>query len=169
MNTGLKMLATMLLALGLLITGCAGGNSQVAVVGKTAPDFQLESPDGESTSLKSLRGKGTLVNFWQVRCPPCREEMPFIQQIYNEWSGKGLVVLAINIGESSSQVVEFMQSQGLSLPVLLDQKAEVARKYSIMAIPTTFFIDGDGIVQEKIIGAFQSKEQIENRLAQILP
>jgi len=95
--------------------------------------------------------------------------MPYIQQVYNEWHGKGLVVLAINIGESTSQIEEFMQSQGLSLPVLLDTRGSIAQRYNIMGIPTTFFIDKEGIIQEKIIGAFQNKAQIEKRLSKIIP
>ena len=77
-------------------------------------------------------------------------------------------MLAINIGESSSQISEFMQSEALSLPVLLDRDTSVAQEYDIVYIPTTYFIDKDGIIQDKVIGAFQSKAQIENRLSKIV-
>jgi len=169
MNIGLKVILLIVLALGLLITGCSGGTSQEPVVGKSAPDFQLKNLDGQSISLSDLQGKPVLINFWAIRCPPCRSEMPYIQQVYDEWHSKGLVVLAINIGESTSQIEEFMQSQGLSLPVLLDKGGSVAQRYNIMGIPTTFFIDKEGIIQEKIIGAFQNKAQIEKRLGKIIP
>ncbi len=95
--------------------------------------------------------------------------MPYIQEICEEWSDKGLVVLAINIGESSSKVEEFMQSYDLSFTVLLDTKQDVAQKYNFQYIPTTFFIDKDGIIQDKVIGPFQNKAQIENRLSKIIP
>ena len=95
--------------------------------------------------------------------------MPYIQQIYEEWAGRGLLVLAINIGESSSQAAEFMQSLNLSFTVLLDTDKDVARRYNITGIPTTFFIDKDGIILDKVIGAFQSTAQIENRLGKIMP
>jgi len=150
----------------LLIVGCS---SQAPQVGKLAPDFQFQNPDGQSTSLSDLRGKPVLINFWQVKCPPCRYEMPYIQEVFNEWSGNGLVVLAINIGESPSQVGEFMQSYGLSLPVLLDTGGNIAAKYNIRPIPATFFIDKDGIIQDIRIGAFPNKEAIEKRLSKIIP
>ena len=169
MNTGLKVIVLILLVSGLLINGCSGGTNQGAVIGKQAPDFQLNNLDGQSTSLSSLQGKPVLINFWATWCSPCRIEMPYIQQIYDEWSDKGLVILAINIGESSSEVSEFMKSYNLSFPVLLDTKGDVAEKYNIRGIPTTFFIDKDGIIQEKKIGAFQNKTQIEERLSKILP
>jgi len=95
--------------------------------------------------------------------------MPYLQQIYEEWSGEGLVLLAVNIGESPSAVEDFMQARSLSLPVLLDIKEAAARMYNVTAIPTTFFIDRDGILQEQVVGAFQSKEQILGHLARIMP
>ncbi len=79
------------------------------------------------------------------------------------------MVLAINLGESSSQVEEFMQSYHLSFTVLLDTKQDVAQRYNITGIPTTFFIDKDGIIRDKVIGAFPNKTQIENRLSKIMP
>ena len=109
-----------------------------------------------------------MLNFWATWCPPCRYEMPFLQEIYEEWSDKGLVLLTVDIGESSATVSDFMQDNRLSLPVLLDTSQVVAQRYNITAIPTTFFIDKDGIIQEKKIGAFTGKESIELYLGQII-
>ncbi len=80
-----------------------------------------------------------------------------------------LVGLAINIGGSSSKAEKFMQSLNLSFTVLLDTEKGVPQRYNITGIPTTLFIDKDGIIQEKVIGAFQGKAQIENRLSKIMP
>ena len=95
--------------------------------------------------------------------------MPYIQEIYEEWSDEGLVVLAINIGGTSSQVKEFLQSHNLSFTVLLDTKQDVARRYNIQYIPTTFFIDKEGIIQAVKVGAFPNKEAIEGELNKIMP
>jgi len=154
---------------GLVMAGCSPSSAQGVEVGNLAPDFQLQNLDGQTVSLGNLQGKPVLINFWATWCPSCVSEMPYIQEIYEEWSDKGLVVLAINIGESSSKVEEFMQSHNLSFTVLLDTKQNVAQKYNFQYIPTTFFIDKDGIIQEKVIGPFQNKTQIENRLSKIMP
>jgi len=169
MNKMLTAILVTILTTGLLITGCTAGSEPTATVGKAAPDFELQNLDGQSISLNDLKGKPVLINFWATRCPPCVSEMPYLQEIYEEWSGKGLMVLAINIGDSSSEVEGFLQNHNLSLPVLLGTKRNVAQKYNIRWIPTTFFIDNDGIIQEKIIGAFPNKEAIENRLNKIMP
>lgn len=89
------------------------------------------------------------------------ENMPYLQEIHDEWSGKGLMLLTINVGEGSSTVKEFMQNYNLSLPVLLATAGAVFQRHNVIGIPTTFFIDKDSIIQEKIIGAFSSKAEIE--------
>jgi len=155
-------------ALG-IITGASVDSPQNIKIGTTAPDFQFQSPEGQATSLNDLRGKPVLINFWQTRCPPCVHEMPYLQQVYDEWSDKGLVVLAINVGESSSKVKSFLKSQGLSLPVLRDSHGDVAIMYNIQYFPTTFLIDKDGIIQGGKIGAFQSKEEIEAGIITFIP
>ena len=138
-------------------------------MGEPAPNFKLQNLDGQSISLSDFRGKPVLLNFWATWCLFCHAEMPYFQEISEEWSDRGLAVLAINWGESPSKVKEFLQSQGLSLPVLLDAKKKVAQKYNVPPIPTTFFIDKDGIIQVKIIGAFPSKGAIEKHLSSIIP
>ena len=129
---------TLILALALILGGCSGSNQkgqplgeitgssvgypQNIQIGVLAPDFQFKDPDGQATSLSGLWGKPVLINFWQTSCPYCVVEMPYFQQVYEDWSEKGLVMLAINVGESSSKVESFLQSQGLSLPVILDER-----------------------------------------------
>ena len=167
MNKMVKAILLITLTWGLLVTGCSEPSG--TRLGESAPDFRLKNLDGQSISLSDLRGKPVLLNFWATRCPPCRAEMPYIQEIYEEWSDKRLVVLAVNIDESPSLIKKFLQNYNLSLPVLLDTKGNIARKYSIQYIPTTFFIDKDGIIQQKIIGAFPSKGAIEKYLNSIMP
>lgn len=169
MNKVFKAALLIILTSGLLVTGCAADTEPSAQEGKLAPDFQLQDLDGQSVALSDFRGKPVLLNFWATWCSPCRSEMPYIQQVYDEWSDKGLVVLAINIGESPATVKEFVQAQGFSFPVLLDTKQDVAEKYNIRGIPTTLFIDKDGVIQVKLIGAFPSKAAIEQNLGKIIP
>ena len=153
---------------GFAMAGCSS-NSTSPTVGNLAPDFQFYDPEEKPVSLSDLRGKPVMLNFWATWCGPCVSEMPYIQQVYEEWSAKGLVLLAINMGDTPSQVKEFLQSHNLSLPVLLDTKQVISQKYSIRAIPTTFFIDKDGIIQVVRIGAFPNKEAIESDLNKIMP
>ena len=155
---------------GLVMAGCSTNlpSAEDPSVGNPAPDFQLSDLDGKTVSLSDFQGKPVLLNFWASWCRPCRTEMPYIQQVYEEWSDKGLVVLAINIGESASRVEEFLQRYNLYLPVLLDIRQVVAPKYNIIYIPATFLIDQDGIIQDKKIGPFQSKEEIEEMLSKVI-
>lgn len=170
MNKLLTAILVTIVTTGLLITGCTGDSEpSVATVGEAAPNFELQNLDGQSISLSSLKGKPVLINFWATWCKPCVSEMPYIQEIHEERSDTGLMVLAINIGDSSTEVEEFLQNYNLALPVLLDTKDVVAPKYGIRYIPTTFFIDKDGIVRNKVIGAFPSKAAIESRLNEIMP
>jgi len=171
-----RAILLIIVVLVLLLPGCSAnpGTSEtqtpsVAQVGAPAPDFQLQDLNGKTVSLSSLRGSPVMLNFWATWCPPCREEMPFIQQIYEEWSDRGLVLLAVDMGESPARVESFLQSYNLSLPVLMDIRQDVAGQYGIMGIPTTFFIDKDGILQNRKVGAFLSKEQIEGYLREIMP
>lgn len=137
-------------------------------VGNLAPDFELQELDGKTISLRGLRGKPVLLNFWATWCHWCRVEMPFLEELYEEWSENGLVMLAIDVGESASTVERFLESNNVSLLVLLDASAVVAKKYNIRGYPTTYFVDKDGIIQGIKIGAFLDKESLEEYRRKII-
>jgi len=143
------------------------GPTQGTRVGDLAPDFQLDNLRRESVSLAQFRGQPVLLNFWASWCGPCRQEMPFLQEIYEnqELQDKGLVILAVNIGESPATAESFMEAGGFSFSVLLDINNSVAGKYNIRGIPATFFIDKDGIIKDVKVGAFASTMEIMQKLA----
>jgi thiol-disulfide isomerase/thioredoxin len=123
---------------------------------------------GNTVSLNGLRGKPVIINFWSTWCIPCRDEMPYIQQIYEEWKDNGLVILAINQRDSISEVEQFVRDNDLSLSVLFDPQANISILFDVAVLPVTFFIDGEGIIQGKRIGAFSNKSEIENYLNNIM-
>ena len=166
----LGVMVLMMLSLGMIMTGCTSDSElpEEARVGARAPAFELKNSDGELVSLHDLVGKPVVVNFWASWCGPCVFEMPFLEEIYEEWSGKGVEFLAVNVGEMPAMALDFVQKYGLSIPVLFDGDTEVARSYDIVGIPTTFFIDKNGVIQEKKIGAFGDKAEIESGLSKII-
>ena len=109
-----------------------------------------------------------MLNFWATWCPPCRMEMPFIQEMHEERTGTGLVILAVNVGEGHTLVSGFMQYYNYTMPVLMDTNRITTQRYNVGAYPTTFFIDADGIIQDKGIGAFSSKEKLEQYIENIV-
>ena len=163
----LMIIPAIILTLVLILNSCLPETG--AQIGNLAPGFQLQDLDGNTVSLGDLRGQPVMVNFWASWCGPCRAEMPHIQAVFEEWQDQGLVILAINIEETASLVRQFMQDNNFSFPVLLDTNGDVAGKYNVSGIPVTFFIDKDGIIQERKLGAFTSTEEIEDSLSKIIP
>jgi peroxiredoxin len=136
--------------------------------GDAAVDFRFQDATGTTFSLSDFRGKLVVLNFWTTWCGYCQEELPFIQEVYDDWSYDDLVLLAIDKGEDLATVVTFIQDEGYSLPIVMDEEQKVVAQYGVTAIPTTFFIDEEGIIQYKQIGYFHTTEDIEEVLNQIL-
>ncbi|MBI4319502.1 MAG: TlpA family protein disulfide reductase [Chloroflexi bacterium] len=122
-------------------------------VGKTAPDFTLLDLDGQPVTLSDLQGKPVLINFWASWCPPCRYEMPELEAVYRERRDKGLVILAVSIDDSVAAAADFIRENGFTFPVLLDTDKQVSYLYRVRPIPTSFFVDREGVVREVHIGA----------------
>ncbi len=115
--------------------------------GKTAPNFKLESLDGNNFELTQALGKGpVLLSFWATWCKPCMEEMNELNKIYEELKGKGFTLLAISTDNEKTiaKVKPLVKSKGYNFTVLLDKNSDVARKYYAQQIPYSVLIDKDG-------------------------
>ncbi len=157
---------------GVLLPGCASPGSATEYgpeIGNLAPDFTLTGLDGQEVSLSDFRGRPVLINFWASWCGPCRLEMPFLQAVHEKWAGKGLVVLGVNIQEDRVIVEKFVESTGLTFPILLSPGSRVPLSYNVRGIPATFLIDADGVIRDIKIGAFLGVREIESKLGKIIP
>jgi len=134
-----------------------------------APDFTLQTIDGESVTLSDSRGKPVMLTFWAIQCPACGLQAPYIQAFYDEWSSEKIAVLTVDVGDSVGLAQDFVSSQGFTYPVLLDPQGKVAQAYAIPGVPVTFFIDAEGIAKAYKIGPFQSREEIESALDTVWP
>jgi peroxiredoxin len=106
-------------------------------------DFTLTDLAGRSWNLKGLRGKVVLVNFWATWCPPCRKEMPDLDALYTQLSGRGLTILAIS-DEEDAKVRPFIAARKIGYPVLLDPGGKVNKIFAVEGIPKTFVYDREG-------------------------
>lgn len=124
-------------------------------VGNSAPDFELQTVDGTTIKLSSLKGKKVILNFWATWCPPCRQEMPDMEKFYTENEKSGIEILAVNLTEtekSRTDVPAFMRANGITFPVGLDEKGSVGNLYKVSSIPASFIIDSNGVIQKKLVG-----------------
>jgi len=138
--------------------------------GFLAPDFRLETFDKEGYTLSELRGKPVLINFWASWCPPCRSEMPAIQKVYDEFQDQGFFVLAVNSTHQDNlgDAITFAQIRKLTFPILLDRDGSVGDLYEVRALPTTFFVDSQGIIQEVVVGGPMSEALLQIRVEQLM-
>ncbi len=127
---------------------------EAAQVGFLAPDFNLSSLDSQEIGLLDLKGKPVILNFWASWCPPCKAEMPAFEQAFQEYQATDLQIIAINATDQDSQsdVSRFIQQHGITFPIPLDSTGSVSRDYLIHSLPTTYFIDKNGVIKEIIIG-----------------
>jgi peroxiredoxin len=121
--------------------------------GVEAPDFTFPDLSGKEVSLADHRGKVVLVNIWATWCPPCRQEMPSMQRLYQKFKSGNFEILAVSIdSEGRDAVAPFMQKMNLTFPALLDPRETISPLYGITGVPESFIIDSKGIIVEKIIG-----------------
>lgn len=132
--------------------------------GQAAPDFQLQTIDGNTMKLSDLKGKKVILNFWATWCPPCKAEIPHMQKFYSEQTNDKVEIVAVNVtnGEKNPNDVEtFVKDNGLTFPILLDFTGEVGQTYQAFTIPTSYMIDSKGVIQKKIIGPMDKEMMYE--------
>ena len=154
------------------IPAAAEGTERVTAPTKgfPAPVFTLKDSEGSIYELSSLKGKAVLINFWASWCPPCRSEMPAMEEVFEQYQNQGFVILAVNstIQDDLDEAKEFFKEMGLTFPLLLDTDGSVTQTYQVRSLPTSFFIDREGIIQEVIIGGPMSEALIISRIEKLL-
>ncbi len=145
----------------------AGAATAQPRVNFLAPDLSLATLDGKKISLDDLRGQVVLVNFWATWCPPCRAEMPEIENVYEKYRAQGFTVLAVNVAEDEPTITPFIKQYNLTFPILLDRDTFAAKRFLVAGLPTTFFIGRDGVIRATNLGAM-NRAYIEAQLALLL-
>ncbi len=128
-------------------------------LGFRAPDFELSDLNNQKVRLSALRGKPILLNFWASWCPPCRKEMPDLQQFFSSY-GERISVIGINWNDQAETVREFLTRHGVTYINLLDTDGRVFVLYRLTGLPTSFFIDEAGIIRGQWLGAMSAADMI---------
>lgn len=129
-------------------------------VGKLAPLFTLSNLKGAEVSLKDLRGKYVVLNFWAAWCPPCRAEMPDLNKFHQE-NKEEFIVVGVNLADKTKVVRELMNEKGYNYPILLDHNKDVGARYRVSALPTSYFLGPQGeikYIKRGLITAGELKE-----------
>ncbi|MBN1641708.1 MAG: TlpA family protein disulfide reductase [Anaerolineae bacterium] len=171
-----RTFAGVLFALSLLaLTACRAESDSVVrttpraigvQVGDIAPDLALQDLAGETVRLGDYRGQAVLINFWAVWCTFCRIELPEMQAVYDAYRERGFVILAIDVQDAAPEVQAYADELGLAFPILLDPKAEVTRSYRVRGLPTSCFLDQDGVIIGRELGPID-EAWLERHLAQV--
>jgi len=109
-----------------------------------APDFTLKNQAGENVRLEDMRGQVVMLNFWASWCGPCRQEMPLMDEIYEEYEKFGFTILAVNVDEDAADADRFLSTVPVTFPILYDGESRVSELYGVDAMPTTVMIDRSG-------------------------
>ncbi len=133
-----------------------------------APDFTLASESGKTYHLADFRGKVVLINFWATWCPPCRREMPSMNRMWQKIKGKGVEVLAVNVGEDADTIFEFLGAYPVNFPLLMDHDGSVVKKYPVTGLPTSYIVNPQGKVVYRAVGGREWDEPaLYNQLLQL--
>ncbi|MFB5664170.1 thiol-disulfide oxidoreductase ResA [Alteribacillus sp. HJP-4] len=149
-------------------TNFISGEETSVSEGDEAPNFILTNMEGEEVELADYKGQGVFLNFWGTYCPPCEEEMPYMENQHKEFEDRGVEVLAVNVGESDLSVERFVNRHGLNFPVLMDKEKDVLDRYGVGPLPSTFLINPEGEVENIITGSM-TEESIKQYMESIEP
>ncbi len=121
---------------------------------KQAPDFALQTLDGQTVKLSDFKGKPVLLNFWATWCEACKREFPAMQRLYSQLRSDGLEIIAVSVDRRNrDRIEEFVKTYGIDFPILLDPQQKARRDYFIRGLPTSYLIDSAGDLRGFISGA----------------
>ena len=135
-------------------------------VDSLAPPIQGNSISDTIINTYQLRGTTVIVNFWATWCGPCRVEMPILQDIYDEFTDE-LTIIAINLGEPRSIVQHWVQEQGLTYEILIDNERQIETLYNLLAPPSTYIVNAEGVITDIFYGPVTANS-LRQSLSQII-
>jgi len=157
--------AAVALACAALLAGCK--KETQLKIGEKAPELAALDLNYGTVKLSDFRGKVVVLRFWSTGCKACIAEMPKIDEFSKRYQDRGLAVIAVNVGDTKEKVADFVESLKISYPVLLDEANITARKYRVTAVPTTCFIDRNGIAKKIVFGEM-IQGQMEKTVRELL-
>jgi cytochrome c biogenesis protein CcmG/thiol:disulfide interchange protein DsbE len=134
-----------------------------------APLLQLQAFDGSEIDLAALRGQGVVVNFWASWCEPCRVEAELFETAWRAEQGQGITFIGVNRQDTLEAAEAFLGEFGVSYPNGADTGSVWSRAFGVVGLPTTFFIDADGLIQSVVWGPITNADQLERHLDEIRP
>lgn len=133
----------------------ADANAPQPAINYPAPDFVLKTLSGDSFSLREARGRPVVLNFWATWCGPCQRELPALQAAAERYGDRVLIV-GIDQGEEAATVQAYVDELGLTFPIPMDSEFTVSELYNVRGLPTTFFIDSEGVIRHLWLGEMNS-------------
>ena len=131
-------------------------------VGQVAPDFELEKLGGGEAWLTDFRGHPVVLNFWATWCQPCRQEMPQLVNAFDKYKPQGLEIVGLNMQEGGDLITPFASNFGIDYPILIDRDGDTSKEFHLLGLPTTYFIDANGVIQSVYQGPLQDQQQDTN-------
>lgn len=133
----------------------ADANASQPAVNYPAPDFALTTLTGDAFSLRAARGKPVVLNFWATWCGPCQRELPTLQAAAERY-GDQVLIIGVDQGEEAATVQRYVDDLGLTFPIPMDSEFAVSELYNVRGLPTTYFIDPDGVIRQVWLGEMNS-------------
>ncbi len=135
--------------------------------GNRLPDVELVTLSGETIRVSNLAGQPLIINFWATWCPPCRQEMPLLQATFDSLHPEGLQLIAIT-DQPAAVVQPFVETNGITFPIIIDTENTASRTYRVQGLPTTLFLDSNGVITARHTGLLLP-EALQTYLAEIMP
>lgn len=156
-----------LLAVGLFMKEPLTGASGAARVNRPASDFTLQLFNGGEITLSSLRGNPVVINFWASWCPPCRDEAPGLERMWQRYRDRGVTFIGVDIQDKEEAALAYIEEFGITYPNGRDLNGRITIDYGVGGIPVTFFIDREGMIASRWVGAINETMLME-RIEELL-
>ena len=142
-----------LMGLGLVNKSSVTGLSGITRVQKPAPDFTLPLMDGGELVLSQHLGQPVVINFWASWCPPCRDEARPLERTWRAYKDKGVLIVGVDIQDTDAEGIAYLREFGITYPNGTDLNGEITVDYGVIGLPVTFFVNRDGVVERRWVGA----------------